>query len=38
VYHYRIWQNQSTEFYIDENINFQSLEEMIEFYKQSQGG
>ena len=38
VYHYRIRQNPSTEFYIDENINFQSLEEMIEFYKQSQGG
>ena len=38
VCHYRIQQNESTEFYIDDNINFRSLEELIEFYKQSKGG
>ena len=37
VYHYRIWQSQSNELYIDDVIRFQSLEEMIEFYK-TQGG
>ena len=36
--HYRIKQSQNDEFYIDKNINFRSLEELIEFYKQSQGG
>ena len=38
VCHYRIQQNQNSEFYIDDNINFRSLEELIDFYKQSQGG
>ena len=38
VLHYRIWQSQSGEFYIDDNVHFQSLEEMIEFYKKSQSG
>ena len=38
VLHYRIWQSQSGEFYIDDNVHFQSLEEMIEFYKKSQAG
>ena len=37
VYHYRIWQSQSNELYIDDVIRFQSLEEMMEFYK-TQGG
>ena len=38
VHHYRIWQSESGDFYIDENVLFQSLEEMIEFYKKSKGG
>ena len=38
VHHYRIWQSESGDFYIDDNVLFQSLEEMIEFYKKSKGG
>ena len=38
VYHYRIWQNKSSEFSVDDNIHFQTLEELVEFYKKSQGG
>jgi len=38
VYHYRIWQNKRSEFSVDDNIHFQTLEELVEFYKKSQGG
>jgi len=39
VYHYRIWENESSdEYYMEEKYQFQTLEELIDYYKQHKGG
>ena len=38
VYHYHIWENESSEYYMEEKYQFQTLEELIDYYKQHKGG